>query len=185
MKNEITPAPTGNTKTSTKEITTSEITIAGVMLGLIMACYLLFRGTSNLLNGLLVPVFLYGCLSNQGRKAAVSTSIAFLFLTALVNKFQLVFSFFYLFFALCLVVISRKRVHKLVSVALMSGVVMVSFLLAIRLTDYIFLTRIEAFLLSLVQGNYWLYLLILALEGIFVAAGMVFGIGIMKKVISS
>ncbi len=153
---------------------TSEITTAGITLTLIMVCYILFKGTTNILNALLVPLLLYGCFSRQGKKAAIATVIAFLALCVIINVLQLFFSLFYIMSSLLLSKVAGEQLKTPVKILIMSGTVFLSFLLSIKLTDYIFLTRIEAFMLYLVQSNYSVYLAVIALEGLLVGTALVY-----------
>lgn len=153
---------------------TNEITHAGIALALIMVCYIMFKGTLNIVNALLVPLLLYGCFSRQGLKGAVATLLAFLFLCVIINPLQIIFSIFYILSALLLCLVTREQIKFPLKVLIMSGGVFISFLLSIKLTDHIFLTRIETFMLLLVGGNYFFYLFILFLEGLLVGTALVY-----------
>lgn len=153
---------------------TIEITTAGITLALIMACYFLFKGTFNILNALLVPLFLYGCMSRQGKKAALATIIAFLILTLLVNMLQLIFSLFYILSSLLLRYVTRRKISLAFTAVLMTAAVFLGFLFSIKMTDLIFLTRIEVFILNLVQGSYTAYLAVIALEALLVGTALAF-----------
>lgn len=159
-------------KNISKPLKTSDITLGGITIGLTMVSFMLFKGITNIFNALIIPLLLYACISRQSKKAMVITFSAFLLLCGLFFKPQLFFSIFYIALAILLAYLTRAKLRLPLRALALSGAAFVSFILAIRLTDIVLLTRIELIMLSLVQGSLPAYLGIIFLQGAFAGTSL-------------
>lgn len=150
-----------------------EVARAGIFLALVMASYLIFKGTSNILNAILVPLFLYAAISSLSIKGRVALFLSLIILSAVINMWQIFFSFFYFLIAVIMYLTAIGNWKLPWRIILVSFFMFISFLISIRLTDLVFATRIEAFMLQLTGGSYLLYALIIALEGLVVGAALI------------
>ena len=152
---------------------TVEVARAGLVLALVMVFFTLFRGASNILNALLVPLLLYAAISGFSLKSRIALFFALIFLTAIINVWQIFFSLIYFFLAVLIYLTTVWRLKLPLRITLVSVVVFISFLVSIRLTDLVFGTRIETIVLQFAGGNYLIYAAIIALEGLIVGAILV------------
>ncbi len=160
---------------------TVEVTRAGIVLTLVMVFYALFKGTSNILNALLVPLLLYTAISSFSLKGRIVLFFALIFLSAIINVWQIFFSLVYFLLAVLINLTTVWQWKLPLRIALVSVVVFISYLFSIRLTDLVFGTRIETIMLQFVGGNYFIYAAIIALEGFVVGTILVWGAYIYDK----
>jgi len=152
----------------------NEVTRAGIILALVMVSYALFKGTSNIFNALLVPLFLYAAISNLSLKGVVALFLSLMFLSAVINMWQIFFSLIYFFLAVLIYLATTRQLKFSLRILLISFVVFISFLFSIRLTDLVFGTRIEAFMMQLAGDSFFIYAAIIALEGVVVGTILVY-----------
>ncbi len=161
-------------KKLSKPLKTSDITLGGITIALALVSFMIFKGITNIFNALVIPLLLYCCISRQSKKAMFITFFAFLFLSGLFFKQQLFFSIFYIALAILLAYLTRVKLSLPLKALTLSGASFVSFILAIRLTDFVLFTRIELIMLSLVQGSLPAYLGIIFLQGAFAGTSLAF-----------
>jgi len=152
---------------------TVELTRTAIVLALIMVFYALFKGTANILNAMLVPLLLYAAISGLSLKGRMALFFALIFLSAIINVWQIFFSLIYFLLAVLIYLTTVWRLKLPLRIALVSFVAFISFLFSIRLTDLVFGTRIETTMLQFAGGNYFLYAAVIALEGFIVGAILV------------
>jgi len=146
-------------------INVKTITRGALSIALICVFFTIFRGPTNIINALLVPLTLYMSVINQKAKdTAVIFSTLFL-VCFILFKVQMIFTFFYCILALMLRLFQNKKVPNLIAGIIMTISISLSFWISIIFTDYIFLTHISDIMLRMAHGNYFIYMSVLVFEG--------------------
>jgi hypothetical protein len=161
-------------KNSRSIVKASTITQGALTVTLIFVYFLLFKGVANILNALLVPLTLY--VFSRGRKMSEVLAVysVLVLICALFLNLQIIFILFYCGIAYLLSFLSNKNYHTVVSLLILAFAVSLSFWVAIMLTDYIFLTHINAIMMKILKGNLFAYALMLFAEGSLVALSLFF-----------
>lgn len=138
-----------------------------------MVFFTIFKGTTNILNAVLVPLILYVYMSIEQGKAAYIMLSALLLICLIFFKQQIIFVFFYIIVSRLLILFAKHKVHAVKKVVILTMISFICLNIAIKLTDYIFMSNIERILIRLTQNNYAIYLSIIFIEGLIVATGLV------------
>lgn len=164
-----------NQKNST-ELVKRALTVA-----LIMVFFTVFRGFANLLNAFLVPMALYMGLKGANRVQSLTLSGATLICGLLFFSVQVFFILLYSVMAWQLRQLMKRGASVTRSGVTLSGLAAIGFYAAIRLTDMVFLTRMHTLYMGLLNGNWFLYALMLLAEGLIVGFGLAFGAAAIER----
>ncbi|KAF0091473.1 MAG: hypothetical protein FD141_1262 [Fusobacteria bacterium] len=138
-------------------------------LAIVYILFLLFKGPTNILNALFVPLTLliFSFKSNfKERMVFYGTVILF---TALFFSVQVFFVIAYCFIAAILRVILVNKFRALGSLLLLTLSVGFLFYLGIVLTDLVFLTRINSIMMNVLNNNVFVYAMVIIVEAGFVS----------------
>lgn len=91
-------------------------------------------------------------------------------------KVQIIFVLAYCIIALLLMGLNKKSFGWLLSVALLTVAISVSFFMALIMTDFIFGTQINILLIRMLGGNLIAYSLLLLCEGLLISLIQIFAI---------
>jgi hypothetical protein len=149
-------------------ITSSSITQGALVIALIVVFFLFFKGVTNILNALLVPLSLFIFSINKKYSETLLVYLAVFFICVFFFNLQLLFFIFYCAIAFILKVLIHKNINLFLSAVILSITSTIAFWLAIMMTDYIFLTQMGRIMLELLDGNIFVYALMLTAEGILV-----------------
>ena len=163
-----------------KKITTSAIGQGALALAIICVLFLIFKGATNILNALLVPITLYTFSLNKNRSEMLTTYIAAILLCALLFNFQVLFIVFYCGISILLLLL-YKRVNAIFFILILSTVICLCLYSAILLTDYIFGTNMLKITLKVLNGNMLVYLMVVIIEGFIVGTSQYFFLKLINK----
>ncbi len=155
-----------------KNVHTKSITFGALAVALVIVSFTLFKGVTNILNALLVPLAL-SLVSLKLRKMEIITILICVILICFFFFYlQLFFIFFYCAISILLVFLSNKKVKSVLSVLILTVATSLSFWIAIILTDAVFATKMNTIMLNVFKGNYSLYSTMLLVEGLIVSVAM-------------
>lgn len=155
---------------------TKTITRAAMSLTLIFICFSIFKGTTNILNALFIPLILYFSLFQLSSREFIAVTIAAILFCFIFFKVQIIFVLAYCSLALLLVWLNNKSCGWLLAVALLTVAISVSFFMALIMTDFIFGTQINFMLIRMLGGNIIAYCLLLLCEGLLISLIQIFAI---------
>lgn len=151
---------------------TAKLARGALTLSVIVVSFIFFRGTTSILNSIVVPLALYIFLGDFNIREWVTTLLAALILVAIFFGTQIIFMGAYGLLAFLLSAVSGKKM-LLRTIMLTSGAV-VSFITAIYLTDLFLGTSIQQALTSLVGGDQLNFYFLVLGEGIFTGTVLAF-----------
>lgn len=155
---------------------TKTITRAAMALTLIFICFSIFKGTTNILNALFIPLILYFALFQLSSREFIAVTIAAILFCFIFFKVQIIFVLAYCSLALLLVWLNNKSYGWLLAVALLTVAISVNFFMALIMTDFIFGTQINILLIRMLGGNIIAYCLLLLCEGLLISLIQIFAI---------
>ena len=155
---------------------TKTITRAAMTLTLIFICFSIFKGTTNILNALFIPLVLYFGLYKLRSREFIAVTIATMLFCFIFFKVQIIFVLAYCIIALLLMGLNKKSFGWLLAVALLMVAISVSFFMALIMTDFIFGTQINILLIRMLGGNLIAYSLLLLCEGLLISLIQIFAI---------
>lgn len=155
-------------------IPASSIAQGALTIALIVVFFLFFKGVTNIINAFLVPLTLFIFSINKRNSETILLYFAVFIICALFFNLQVFFIVFYCLIAVLLKILLTKKITTLLSAAILSIANAVSFWVAIRLTDYIFLTQMGNIMLKLFNGNIYTCALVLLAEGMIVGVNQLF-----------
>jgi len=148
-----------------KALKIKNITFTALSLALIFVSLTLFRGATNIVNSLTVPVIIYINIREYGIRNFVILVISVLVISILFFFQQLAFIFTYALIALILNLIAKNDYSFFKSSIMISSITTVFFLLGVNLTDLIFGTAITNLYSSILGGRIYAVILIFAVQG--------------------
>ncbi|HEY5561769.1 MAG TPA: hypothetical protein VIK72_08460 [Clostridiaceae bacterium] len=152
----------------------SSITRGAMAIALIFVSFSLFRGVTNILNALLVPLTLYLSSINQKKKQIFTLySVVIIFCLIFFNM-QFFFIIFYCCIAFLILKLREKNINAVLSALILTLTISFSFWIGIMLTDYFFLTNMNDVILKVLRGNFFAYGMMLIIEGALVAVSQLF-----------
>ena len=151
---------------------TEKLARGALTLAVITISFMLFRGSTSLLNSIIVPLALYIILYDFTPGEFLTTFIAGLFLVALFFGTQIFFMMIYGLLAFLLLVLAQKGIF--LRIGLLSSGAVISFIIAIHLTDLILGTAIQQALTSLAGGSQAGFYLLVSGEGILAGVVLAF-----------
>ncbi|MGM0603602.1 MAG: hypothetical protein ACQESS_09850, partial [Bacillota bacterium] len=144
------------------------ITFTAFSLALIFVSLTLFRGTTNIINSLTVPIIIHINIRKYGIRNFVLLIFSALIISILFFFQQLVFIFIYALIALNLNFIQTHNYRFFKSSVIISSITSAGFLIGVNLTDLIFGTAITDVFASISGGNILVLLAIFAVQGILI-----------------
>ncbi len=151
---------------------------------LIVTFLTLFRGMSNILNALLVPLTMISVTEPESPRNRAVFTLAAVLVVSLLYPYQLVFMLLYVLMSAAYRQMKQRDVSVGLQVLGLGILSQIGFWAAILGTDAFFGTRINAFMLMLAGGSLPRMLLILLLEGFAIAVGLVFGIRFLERTLN-
>lgn len=150
------------------------ITQGALAISLIYIFFIIFKGPTNIINALLVPLTLYFSLMNQNIKGIIGVFSVLFLVCFLFFKVQIIFLFFYCAIALLLLILQKKKVPTFLSAVVLTGALSLSFWISIIMTDLIFLTHMSDIMLNIFKGNYLIFVMVIIFEGALVGISQLF-----------
>jgi len=148
------------------------LTQAALSLTLIFVFFMLFKGVTNILNSIFVPLVFYINISRFKWKAYLALVTATLILTFLFFFQQIFFVLFYALLGWILYKLFNKKKGFLFNTTILTLVNLISFIIIINLTDLFLGTAIIKALLSISGGTTLGLLIVFLLEALFVALSL-------------
>lgn len=155
---------------------TKTITRAAMALTLIFICFSIFKGPTNILNALFIPLILYFGLFKLSSREFIAVTIATMLFCFIFFKVQIIFVLAYCGIALLLIWLNKKSYGWLLAFALLTVAISFSFFIALTMTDFIFGTQINILLIRMLGGNIITYCLLLLCEGLLISLIQIFTI---------
>jgi hypothetical protein len=160
---------------------TVDIVRGALSLTVIVISLFLFKGTTNLINAIIIPVTLYINLRGWQPRQVASVFAAFLLLCAILFNYQIIFASIYCLMTGVYLFLNARKVNVLVRAIVLTLIASACFAVGIKLTDFIFMTQIETLLLKVLKGNLLIYYLILFVEGLIAAVSIVCSTSFLEK----
>lgn len=140
------------------------ITRGALAVALIYVCFLMFKGATNILNALFVPLIIYLVTLESSKKDTLALyGMIFLFCALFIN-IQIFFVLFYCLIASVLTFLYKTKSGKTVTILLLTLTTGSCFWLGIVLTDFVFHTQINSIMLRILNSNVFLYVMIILIE---------------------
>ncbi|MFO7814326.1 MAG: hypothetical protein R6V14_01075 [Halanaerobiales bacterium] len=149
------------------------LTQAALSLTLIFIFFMLFKGTTNILNSIFVPLVLYINISKFKRKEYIALVTAVLILTFLFFFQQIFFILFYALLGWVLHELFKRKRGFLLKTTVLTIVNFTGFIIIINITDLLLGTTITKALLSIGGGTQLGLVIVFFLEALFVALSFV------------
>lgn len=160
---------------------TREITHTALSLSLVMISFILFKGSTNVFNAVIVPTVFYINYSKFSLREFF-TLILLTMTAALLFFFQqLFFILFYAVLAVFLKHLLENSYHKIIKVIILSAGFLTGFYITLSLTDMILGTALRKVLASAAAGNLTLIILLYSLTAVFVAVSLLFMVPEIEK----
>jgi len=147
-----------------------KIVLGALCLGICVLSLFLFRGVTNVLNAVVIPLSLGVFTSTMYFKEKISVYIALTIFVFVLFPLQIIFLLFYFLISLLLIYIGLWNLGFLKGFLLLSFSLTLFFTAAVFLTDLIFGSKIVQITMGLMGGNIWIYLLSVAIQAIIVSA---------------
>jgi hypothetical protein len=160
---------------------TADMIRGALSLTVIVISLFLFKGTTNLINAIIIPVTLYINLRGWQPRQVASVFAAFLLLCAILFNYQIIFASIYCLITSVYLILNARKVNLLVTAIVLTLIATVCFAIGIKLTDLIFMTQIETLLLKVLHGNLLVYYLIIFVEGLIAAISIVYSTTLLGK----
>jgi hypothetical protein len=142
------------------------LTNGAAAITLTLVSFLIFRGMTNLVNSITIPlIFLFftGSLDQQSR---IAVGVAMLFAVLFLFPAQILFTLIYLGMAILLIyILGKDHLIQLLYPILVTGLL----IFGVNLTDKLFLTEINAFMVHLSGGKLFVYILIFFIESLLIS----------------
>lgn len=133
---------------------------------------MLFRGTSNLLNAVTVPLMI-ALTIRQMKPAEIATFImALLALSLIFFRFQIFFILLYLLLAVAILFAKKHALPFLMRTGLLTFSAAAGFYIVVKMTDLVFGSPLERVLTALAGGNTINFLLLLLAQGVFAGVSL-------------
>ena len=152
----------------------SMITQGAIGIALIFVYFSLFKGPTNIINALLIPITLFLISIKQKKKDIfILYSAVFIFCLLFFNL-QSFFIIFYCCISFLLIKIREKKVGIALAALILTIAVSFSFLIAMFLTDYFLGTQMIGIIMGVLKGNFFVYGIMLIFEGALVGISQLF-----------
>jgi hypothetical protein len=143
-------------------------------LTLIYIFFLLFKGPTNILNALFVPltIFLFS-FKNNLRERLVFYGVVIIF-CALFFNIQIFFVIAYCIIAAILRIISVNNFKRISSFFTLTLIISFLFYLGIVFTDLVFQTKMNSIMMTILNNNIIIYLMMIIIEASIVSISLLF-----------
>ncbi len=143
-------------------------------LTLIYVLFLLFKGPTNILNALFVPltIFIFS-FKNNHRERLIFYGVVILF-SSLFFNIQIFFVIVYCIIAVLIRIINDNNFNKINSFLLLTLTVGFLFYLGIIFTDLVFQTKINSIMMTILNNNNIFYLIMILFEASIVSIALLF-----------
>lgn len=152
-----------------------------IAVGLILVFFTLFKGATNILNALFVPLTLFITTINCKKKDLFIIFAALMIMCIALFNMQIIFMSFYFILALILIKFDKLNLRSFLHIIILATIICIGFYISIRLTDLIFLTKIYEIMIRVLKGNLALYFSILFIESLLVSLGLFFILRLIKR----
>jgi hypothetical protein len=143
------------------------LTTAGMILAISLISFSIFRGASNIVNALIIPLTLAVGAQRLTIRSFLAVVLALFGLTAVLFPLQMIFVIFYGGLAALIHILLNLRKTGL-AFLIHTLAVSICFWLAILLTDLIFLTKMQAIMMQMLSNNYFAFAGLILFEGLIV-----------------
>lgn len=151
----------------------NNLTLAALSLALVFVFFMLFKGVTNILNSIFVPLVFYINISKFKWKEYIALITAVLILTFLFFFQQIFFVLFYALLGWVLYKLFKRKKGFLLNTTVLTIVNFIGFIIIINITDLLLGTAITKTLLSISGGTQLGLLIVFLLEALFVALSLV------------
>lgn len=131
---------------------------------LVYILFLLFKGPTNIVNALFVPLTLFVFSYKNTLKERLIFYAAVVLFSALFFSVQVFFVLVYCFIAAILSFIEEKKIRKILAFFLLTTSVSLCFYVGLVLTDLFFRTHINAIMMKILDNQLLVYFSIILLE---------------------
>lgn len=152
---------------------TRELTHTAVSLSLIIISFILFKGSTNIFNAVIVPTIFYLNYSKFSLKEFFTLILLSIIMAVLFFFQQLIFIFFYALIAVIIKKILAKSYSRVINFLILSTGFGAGFYITLTLTDIILGTALRNVLASVAAGNPTLLFLLYSFTSIFVAFSLI------------
>jgi len=151
---------------------TRNLTHTAISLTLVIISFLLFRGSTNVFNAVIVPLIFYLNYKKFEFKNFF-TLVLLSFIIALLFFFQqLFFIFFYAIMAAFIKLLLQYNYQKLIKIIILTLVFGMGFYTTLTLTDTILGTALREVLASVAAGNIYFLILLYTATSLFVSISL-------------
>lgn len=133
-------------------------------LALVLISFTLFKGVTNLVNAVIVPLALFIAFQIMTGKERLSFALLVVLVVILYIPVQIIFVLYYLFIAWKMCGFVKQRIRLFVQLTLLNALAVP---IGVRLTDQLFMTVMEKVLLGLVGNQLIFYGLWMLIQGAF------------------
>jgi len=149
------------------------LTLAALSLALIFVFFMIFKGVTNILNSIFVPLVFYINISKFKWKEYIVLVTAVMILTFLFFFQQIFFVLFYAILGWVLYKLFERKKGFLLNTTILTIVNFIGFIIIINITDLFLGTAIRKALLAISGGTQLGLLTVFLLEALFVAFSLV------------
>ncbi len=145
-----------------------KLTKSAIFLALIVVSFLLFRGTTNIFNAVIVPLLISITIKDMKIKEGLTFIAAIILLGFMFFRFQIFFIILYALLAVMLLYTKKNNYRFSTKALFFSATSAVGFFIVIRMTDLVLGSPIERALIAISGGSFGNYLTLLLAQGLFV-----------------
>lgn len=152
-----------------------DILVKNIMaLSLIYVFFLLFKGPTNILNALFVPLAIFVFSYTNNLRERLIFYFTLIIFCALFFNIQIFFVIVYCFIAAVLRIINVNKYRKIVAFISLTSSVSCLFYLGIILTDLVFQTKMYSITMNILNNNIVTYLVIILIEASIISILLLF-----------
>jgi len=147
----------------------NHLTRSALAIPIIVICFLLFKGPSNILNALFVPLTIFIFTYNNTKREVASFYIAIILFCAAFFSVQTFFIGMYCVIACILAFVHKRHMKFFSAFFLLSLTIGLCFWFGILATDAFFLTEINHIMMNILHNNAVYYFAMMSMEAGLVA----------------
>jgi len=164
---------------------TKKLTHTAISLTLIIISFMLFRGSTNIFNAVIVPLVFYLNFDKFDFKYFSTLILISLIIAVLFFFQQLFFIFLYALMAVFIKYLLQNNYHQLLKIIILSFGFGIGFYATLTLTDTILGTALRKVLASVAAGNIYLLILLYTVTSLFVSISLLLIIPQIEKQLQS
>jgi hypothetical protein len=168
-------------KADNTAISVNSVTEGAVIIALIFVSFSFFRGVTNLINAITVPILIYIYIRRHRARETAGLCTGVFFICLIFFRFQIVFVMIYMIFALAMHMISKKDRNKLISFAAFYVVVFACLLFCVPLTDLLLGTSLYEALTGMSGGSSLSYIFLMLVQSIVISSMLLAGMVFLKR----